>query len=62
MLEGSLDVEARGSMTRKPRAATKQMERLIESTLMPGRYISHHVDPSFVEELSVVEKQLATLI
>ena len=49
-------------MTRKPRAVTKQMERLIESALMPGRFISHHADFSFVEELSTVEKQLAKLI
>ena len=39
----------------------KQMERLIESTLMPGRYISHHADFSFVEELGIVEKQLAKI-
>jgi tetratricopeptide (TPR) repeat protein len=38
------------------------MERLIESALMPGRYISHHADLSFVEELGAVEKQLAKLI
>ena len=31
-------------MTRKPRAVMKQMERLIESALMPGRFISHHAD------------------
>lgn len=49
-------------MTRKPRAVTKQMERLIESALMPGRFISHHADFSFVEELSTVEKQFAKLI
>jgi len=49
-------------MTRKLRAVTKQMERLIESALMPGRFISHHADFSFVEELSIVEKQLAKLI
>lgn len=49
-------------MTRKPRAIAKQMERLIESTLIPGRYISHHDDFSFVEGLSIVEKQLAKLI
>ncbi len=49
-------------MTRNPRALTKQMERLIESTLMPGHYISHHADLSFVEELGVVERQLAGLI
>ena len=49
-------------MTGKPRAVTKQMERLIESALMPGRFISHHADFSFVEELRAVEKQLAKLI
>ena len=40
----------------------KQMDRLIESALMPGRYISHHADFSFVEELGIVEKQLARLV
>jgi tetratricopeptide (TPR) repeat protein len=40
----------------------KQMERLIESALMPGRFISYHADFSFVEELDTVEKQLAKLI
>ena len=49
-------------MTRKPRAVTKQIERLIESALMPGRFISHHADFSFIEELGTVEKQLAKLI
>ena len=49
-------------MTRKPHAVTKQVERLIESALMPGRFISYHDDFSFVEELSAVEKQLAKLI
>ena len=49
-------------MTRGPRAIAKQMERLIESALIPGRFISHHADFSFVEELSAVEKQLAKLI
>ena len=43
-------------MTRKPRAVMKQMERLIESALMPGRFISYHADFSFVEELDTVEK------
>ena len=41
---------------------TRQMERLIESALMPGRYISYHADVSFVEELSAVENQLGKLI
>jgi len=49
-------------MTTGPRAIAKQMERLIESALMPGRFISHHADFSFVEELSAVEKQLAKLV
>jgi tetratricopeptide (TPR) repeat protein len=38
------------------------MERLIESALMPGRFISYHADFSFVSDLGVVEKQLAKLI
>jgi hypothetical protein len=38
------------------------MERLIESALMPGRFISHHADFFLVEELGTVEEQLAKLI
>ncbi|MBI4537410.1 MAG: hypothetical protein HY712_05585 [candidate division NC10 bacterium] len=49
-------------MTGTPRALTNRMERLIESALMPGRFISYHADFSFVEDLGAVEKQLARLV
>jgi hypothetical protein len=31
-------------MTQKPRALTRQMERLIETTLRPGRFVSYNAN------------------
>ena len=45
-----------------PRVLTKRMGRPIEPTLMPECCISHHADRSFVEELGIVERQLAGLV
>jgi hypothetical protein len=41
-------------MTRKLLALTSQMERLIETALMPGRFITDHATFSFVSELGTV--------
>jgi phage-related protein len=49
-------------MKRPPRAITSRMERLIETALAPGRFVSYHATFSFVSELGAVEHQLAKLI
>ncbi len=49
-------------MTRKPRGLTGQMEKLIESALAPGRFISYNANYEFVGELEAVEKQVAGLV
>ncbi|MBI1876178.1 MAG: hypothetical protein HYS05_20115 [Acidobacteria bacterium] len=47
-------------MTRKPRALTKQFERVIETALIPGRFVSYDASFSFVRDLEAVERRLAT--
>jgi hypothetical protein len=49
-------------MKRPPRAITSQMERLIETALAPGRFVSYDANFSFVGELGTVEHELAKLI
>lgn len=63
-LEGLLDDEARlaMTMTRKSRALTSQMERLIEAALMPGRYVTYDATFDFVGEVEAVERQIAKLV
>lgn len=46
-------------MTRKPRALTRQFERLIETALMPGRFVAYNASFSFVRGLEAVEQRLA---
>jgi hypothetical protein len=49
-------------MKRPPRAITSQMERLIETALAPGRFVSYDANFAFVGELGTVEHELAKLI
>jgi hypothetical protein len=49
-------------MKRPRRAITSRMERLIETALAPGRFVSYHATFSFVSELGAVEHELAKLI
>jgi len=49
-------------MKRPPRAITSQMERLIETALVPGRFVSYDANSSFVSKLGTVEHELAKLI
>jgi len=49
-------------MTRQARAFTTQMERLIETALMPGRFISYNAGFSFVRTLRAVEERLSTCL
>lgn len=53
------DQNPRLAMTRKPRALTRQMERLIETALMPGRFVAYNTSFSFVRDLEAVEQRLA---
>src|SRR5437867_927268 len=53
------DEEARLAMTRKPPGLTRQMERLIEAALMPGRFVAYNGSFSFVRDLEAVEQRLA---
>jgi len=46
-------------MTRKPRALTRQFERLIETALTPGRFVSYNASFSFVRDLEAAEQRLA---
>lgn len=46
-------------MTKQVRALTKQIERMIEAALMPGRFISYNAGFSFVRNLDAVEKRLS---
>ena len=48
-------------MTKKPRGSTGQMERLIESALVPGRFVAYNANFDFVRELEAVETQIASL-
>jgi len=47
---------------RPPRAVTRQMEHLIETSFAPGRFVSYDATFSFVSELETVERELAKLI
>lgn len=49
-------------MKRPRRAITSQMERLIQTALAPGRFVSYHATFSFVSELGAVEHELAKLV
>ena len=49
-------------MKRPPRAVTRQMEHLIETSFAPGRFVSYDATFSFVSELETVERELAKLI
>jgi hypothetical protein len=49
-------------MKRSPRALTSQMDRVIETALAPGRFVSYNLNFSFVAELEAVEHELARLI
>ena len=44
-------------MKRPPRAITSQMERLIETALAPGRFVSYGATFSFVSELETVQHE-----
>lgn len=46
-------------MTKQARALTWQMERVIETALMPGRFISYNAGFSFVRHLEAVERRLS---
>jgi len=46
-------------MKRPCRDVISQMERLIETALEPGRFVSYHATFSFVSELGAVEHELA---
>jgi hypothetical protein len=46
-------------MTQQARAVTRQLERLIETALMPGRFISYRAGFAFVRDLESVEQQLS---
>jgi hypothetical protein len=46
-------------MPGKPRSLTGEMEHLIESALMPGRFISYNANFDFIRGLEAVEKHVA---
>ena len=46
-------------MSELARALTRQMERLIKTALMPGRFISYNTGFSFVRDLEAVERRLS---
>ena len=46
-------------MIEQARALTRQIERLIETALMPGRFISYNAGFSFVRDLETVGKRLS---
>ena len=46
-------------MSEQARALTRQMERLIKTALMPGRFISYNAGFSFVRDLEAVERRLS---
>ncbi len=43
-------------MTKQRRALTKQMERLIETALTPGRFVSYNASLSFVRDLEAATR------
>jgi hypothetical protein len=45
-------------MTKQARTGAKQLERLIETALMPGRFVSYNAGFSFVRGLETVEQRL----
>lgn len=47
------------AVTTQTRALTRRMERLIETALMPRRFISYNAGFSFVRDLEAVEKRLS---
>ena len=49
-------------MTTKTRGLTSRMEAVIESALVPGRFISYDASFDFVEDLGAVERQIAALV
>jgi len=49
-------------MKQPPRTLTSQMERLIETALAPGHFVSYNATFSLVSELEAVERELAKLI
>lgn len=50
------------AMTKQARAVARKLERLIETALMPGRFISYNAGFSFVRDLEAVEKRLSTCL
>ena len=49
-------------MTKQAIALKRQMERTIETALMPGRFITYNAGFSFVRGLDAAEKRLSTLV